>query len=283
MSVVINTNIASITAQNYLTQNTQALQQAETELSSGYQINSAADNAAGLQISQNLTAQINGANQAQDNAQDGNNMLSVADGTLSVVQDNLQRIRELVVQAANGTNGTSNLTAIASEITARIADIRQMTQAAQFNGQNLLQAQSGSTRIQIGANDISSLNTINITSALGSATATGLGMVFSGEANLASNGGALALLGTIDTALNNIGNRRATIGSLQNSLQSAISNLSVTSENLTASNSQILDTNVASESAALAQDQILQQAAATILAQANQSPSIALTLIKGGG
>jgi len=281
MSVVINTNIASITAQNYLTQNTQQLQKAETELASGYQINSAADNAAGLQISQNLTAQINGANQAVENAQDGNNMLSVADGTLSVVQDNLQRIRELVVQAANGTNGTSNLTAIADEISARIADIKQMTQATQFNGQNLLQKQTGSTRIQIGGNDVASLDTINITSALGSATATGLGIVFSGEHNLASNGAALTLLGTIDSALTNIGNRRATIGSMQNSLQSSINNLQVTSENLTASNSQILDTNVASTSASLAQDQILQQAAATILTQANQSPSIALTLIKG--
>jgi flagellin len=286
MSLVIGTNLSALEAQNSLATNITGLNTALQQLSTGNQINSAADDSSGLEIAQSLQAQINGTNQAASNAADGNNLLSVADGTLSVVQSDLQRIRELAVQAANGTNGSADLEAISKEIQARVADITQITNATQFNGLNLLQTQTTSTRIQVGANGVASLDTINISSALGAATATGLGMVFSAATSssalgtLASNGSALSFLNTIDTALTAVGNRRATIGSLQNRLESASSNLQITNQNFQASFSQIMDTNVAAESTTMAKYQILEQTAASVLSQANQTPDLALTLIK---
>ncbi len=280
MGLFINTNIASIDAQRNLGNNTSSLDASLQKLSSGLRINHASDDAAGLQISQNLEAQIRGVNQAVNNAQDGTNLLSVAEGTLSTVQDSLQRIRELTVQAANGTNGTAQLTAIKQEITARISDISRMTQATQFNGISLLKGglSAGSIRLQIGANGSKNLDTINVASALGSATATTLGIKTS-TGMLSSNSAAEAFLGTVDKALTEVSRRRALIGAQQNQLSSAISNLQITSENFSASQSQILDVNVAQETANLAKYQILQQASASILAQANQTPQLALKLI----
>ncbi len=278
MSLVVNTNISSLNAQRNLANNTMSLNRSLERLSSGLQINHASDNAAGLQISQNLQAQVNGVNQAVSNAQDGNNLLSVAEGTLSVVQDNLQRIRELTVQAANDVNGTSQRTAIKQEIDSRIADINRMTKATQFNGINILQSIKGSFNIQVGANGAASTNSINIASALGSATATGLGLKATTNM-VAANSNARAFLANVDTAISAVSTRRATIGSYQNRLQSAISNLQITSQNFAASESQIRDVNVASETANLTRSQILQQASVSILAQANQSSALALKLI----
>ncbi len=280
MSLVINTNVASLDAQRNLSSNTLSLQKDFQQLSSGFRINRAADDAAGLQISQNLEAQIRGVGQAINNAQDGNNLLSVAEGTLSTVQDSLQRIRELTVQAANGTNGTAQLTAIKQEIDARISDISRITQASQFNGISLLKGNLsvGSLRLQVGANGSKNLDTINVASALGSATATTLGIKTSTNM-LVSNQSAEKFLGSVDKALTEVSRRRALIGALQNQLSSAISNLQTTSENFSASESQIMDVNVASVSADLAKNQILQQASASILAQANQTPQLALKLI----
>ncbi len=282
MSIVINTNVASLDAQRNLSINTTALQKDFQQLSSGYRINSAADDAAGLQISENLQSQIRGIGQAINNAQDGTNMLSVAEGTLSVVQDSLQRIRELVVQAANDTNGTSQRAAITQEITARISDIARMTQASTFNGIKLLSGNynTSSLRLQVGANGSLNLDTINISSALGSATATTLGIKTSTNM-LVSNQAAERFLLTVDNALSAVSSRRSLIGSMQNRLQSTISNLQISTENFSSSESRIQNVDVASVSADLTKNQILQQASASILAQANQSPQIALKLITG--
>ncbi len=277
MSIVVNTNVASLNAQRYLSQNTQGLSKTLEKLSSGYRINRAADDAAGLQISETLRAQIRGVSQAINNAQDGNNLLSVAEGTLSVVQDNLQRIRELAVQAANDTNGTTQRSAIKEEVDARLNDINRIVKATQFNGQNILQG-NASLRIQVGANTVTSLDTINIGSALGSATASTLGVVFSAN-GVATNSQALAFLATVDTALQAVSSRRSTIGSFQNRLDSAISNLTITQENYSSAESRIRNTDVAKEAANLAKYQILQSASASILSQANQSSSLALQLI----
>ncbi len=278
MPLVINTNTNSLNAQRLLSQNTMNLSKDLEQLASGYRINHASDDAAGLQISQNLQSQYRGIEQAVRNSQDGLNLLSVAEGTLSVVQDNLQRIRELAVQAANDVNGTSQRTAIKQEIDARIADINRMTKATQFNGVNILQSIKGSFNLEVGANGAASTNTINIASALGSATATGLGLKATTNM-IAANSNARAFLGNVDSAIANVSTRRATIGSFQNRLQSAIANLQIADQNFQASASQIRDVNVAAVTADLSRNQILQQASVSILSQANQLPALALKLI----
>ncbi len=279
MPLVINTNVNSLNAQRLLSQNTMNLSKDLEQLASGYRINHAGDDAAGLQISENFTAQIKGTEQAINNAQDGLNLLSVAEGTLSVVQDNLQRIRELTVQAANDVNGSSQRTAIKQEIDARIADINRMTKATQFNGVNILKSIANvSFRLQVGANGVASQDTINIASALGSATATGLGLKATTNM-ISSNSNARAFLANVDSAMNNLSSRRAVIGSFQNRLQSAVSNLQIADQNFQASESQIRDVNVAKVTADLSKNQILQQASVSILAQANQLPALALKLI----
>lgn len=280
MALVINTNVASLNAQRNLGVNTSFLQKSLERLSSGYRINRAADDAAGLQISENLRAQIRGVSQAINNAQDGVNLLSVAEGTLSVVQDNLQRIRELAVQAANDTNGTEQRDAIEQEIQARISDINRITQATEFNGIKLLSTTTpGSFRIQLGPNEVAAEDTIDIaaTSALGDARATTLGI---GNLDLGTNSTALTFLGTVDAALTEVSRRRAAIGALQNQLDSAISNLQITNENFQAAESRIRNVDVAAEASRLTRYQILQQAAASILAQSNQSPFLALALLQ---
>ncbi len=278
MSFVINTNVSSLVAQRNLSTNTLSLNKSLERLSSGYRINRAADDAAGLQISETLRAQIRGVSQAINNAQDGTNLLSVAEGTLSVVQEHLQRIRELTVQAANDTNGSAQRDAIKEEIDARINDITRITQATQFNGIKLLSGTVSSLRIQVGPNGSANLDTIDIADALGSATATTLGVTNASDA-IDTNSQALAFLATVDDALTEVSSRRSTIGSLQNRLESAITNLQITRENFEASESRIRNVDVAKEAANLTKYQILQQAAASILAQANQSPGLALSLI----
>jgi flagellin len=278
MSLVINTNVASLNAQRNLGSNTVQLGKTLEKLASGFRINRSSDDAAGLQISENLRSQIRGIGVAINNAQDGTNMLSVAEGTLSVVQDNLQRIRELAVQAANDTNGTTQRNAISQEIQARMDDIDRITQATQFNGTSILASGLSTMFIQVGANNSSTLDRIDVTSALGKATSSSLGL--STNVSFANNSAALAFLATVDTALDNVSSKRAKIGAFQNRLESAINNLQITRENFESSESRIRNVDVANESAKLAKFQILQQAAASILAQANQSPQLALSLLR---
>lgn len=280
MPLVVNTNLASLNAQRFLANNTNNLQKNLERLASGYRINRAADDAAGLQISEGLRSQIRGVTQAIQNAQDGSNMLSVAEGTLSVVQENLQRVRELTVQAANDTNGATQRTALKQEIDARIADINRITKATQYNNIKLLSNASTPTTflLQVGANGVQSIDTIDIAGGLGSGTATALGL---GSVTVDTATASLAFLGRIDTALSTVSSRRASIGAVQNQLDSAISNLNITRENFEASESRIRNVDVAKETAELTRNQILQQAAASILSQANQTPQLALTLLRG--
>ncbi len=274
----INDNSASQIAQMSLYNSTFSLNKSLERLSTGYQINHASDNPAGLEIVNNLMAQSNGINQAISNAQDGNNVLSTADGTLSSVQDNLQRIRELTVQAANDTNGTVDRSAIKQEIDSRVSEINRAVAATQFNGKNILQGAQSSFRIQVGPNGSKANDTINVGSAFGSATATHFGLVTSGN-EVASNSNASAFLSSIDTAISAVSSRRATVGSYQDQLTSAVSNLQVASINMQSSVSTIRDVNVAQETANLTQNQILQQATLSVLAQANQQSSILLKLL----
>jgi flagellin len=280
MPININTNVAALNAQRNVEGNTSALNKSLERLASGFRINRAGDDAAGLQISESLRAQIRGSKQALSNAQDGINVLNIVDGAQGVIQDNLQRVRELTVQAANDTLATSQRTAIATEITQRIADVDRIANSTTFNGVTLLASGTSPSNyfIQVGANSDATNDRIDLASGLGSTTSTGLGLSFS-AGNIGANSAAQTFLGTIDTALGSLNTKRATLGALSNRLESSISNLSVSIENLSGAESRIRNVDVASESAALTRNQILQQASTSILSQANQSPSLALSLI----
>ncbi|OGI01471.1 MAG: flagellin [Candidatus Melainabacteria bacterium GWF2_37_15] len=282
MSIVINTNVSSILVQRSLQQSTGSIGQSLQKLSTGYRINKAADDAAGLTISESLKSQARGAQVAANNAQTGVNLLQTAEGDLSIIQDNLQRIRDLAVQAANGTNGTAERAAIQSEVQQRIDEIDRIASASSFNSIKLLDGTSSSLSLQIGTKSTPSLNSISITSGtinpLGNANASSLG-IGSISSAFASASAAASFISSVDTAISSVSEKRSTIGSLQNRLESAITSLNVQFENMSASESRIRDVDVAKEAAALTKNQILQQASATLLAQANQAPAVALSLI----
>lgn len=284
MPLVINTNVASMNAQRNLSYNTSALGRVLERLASGYKINRAGDDAAGLQISESLRAQIRGSKKALDNVQDGLSVLSISDGVQGVIQENLQRIRELTVQAANDTNATAQRDAIALEINARRTDIDRIANSASFNGVTLMAAGSSnptSFNLQVGPNSNVNNDVIDIISAIGDTT-TGTSGLDLATAAFASNASALAYLDQVDTALIRLNSKRATLGSFQNRLESAAANLTISIENLTNAESRIRNADVAAEAAELTRYQILQQAAASVLRQANQTPQLALSLLNGG-
>lgn len=272
MSIVVNTNVSSILVQRSLKTSTSAIQSSLEKLSTGYRINKAADDAAGLTISESLKAQGRGALVAAANAQTGINLLQTAEGDLAIIQDNLQRIRDLSVQAANGTNGSAERTAIQSEVQQRVTEINRLSDSSAFNGIKLLDGSSSELSLQIGANSNPSLNSISITSGtnpLGKADVSSLGMTTALSTAFNTTGAAASFISQIDTAISTVSERRSTIGSLQNRLESAIQSLNIQYENMSASESRIRDVDVASEAAKLTRNQILQQASATLLAQAN--------------
>jgi len=285
MGIVVNTNVNSVLVQRSLGTSTNEIGKSLQRLSTGYRINKAADDAAGLTISESLKAQARGSQIASQNAQTGVNLLQTAEGDLGIIQDNLQRIRDLAVQAANDTNGSSERTAIESEVSQRLDEITRLAKGSKFNSINLLDGTSTSLSLQIGANSGASTNAIDVAtssngvSPLGDATASGLSISIKAGETLATASAASAYIDTIDTAISDVSSRRSTIGSIQNRLDSAIESLSVKYENMSASESRIRDVDVAKEAAVLTKNQILQQASATLLAQANQSPQVALSLI----
>jgi len=282
MSVVVNNNIASLIAQRNLNSNTDNLVKSIERMSSGYRINHAADDAAGLSISENLRAQIRGNAKAMNNIQDGINMLTIAEGGLSVIGENIQRIRELCVQAANETNATSEKNAILSEIDARILDINRIASSAQFNGISLLDGTLSSAKLQVGANSVASINVIDISTVLSNASdASTIGISLTASGATWSGDNIRSYLDSLDAGLTTINNRRSQLGAYQNRLESALENLNIMNENLRASESRIRDLDVAEESANMAKQQILQQASASVLAQANRIQQIALPLIGG--
>ncbi|HBH17473.1 MAG TPA: flagellin, partial [Cyanobacteria bacterium UBA9579] len=275
-----NNNIASLIAQRNLSQNTYGLTRSIEKLSSGYRINRASDDAAGLSISEGLRGQIRGNKQAIGNIQDGINLLQIAESGLTVANDNLQRIRELCIQAANDTNGSVERSAILSEVNARLADISRIAKSTKFNNVSLLDGTAATTLLQVGANSTVSTNTIDVSGVLTDSKATTLGV------NIAITGGAWSstlirsYLGLVDAALTGLLSRRSNIGALQNRLESTLENLTVMNENLQASESRIRDLDIAKESANLVKNQILQQASASVLSQANQIPQLALSLLR---
>lgn len=286
MSIVINTNTQALNAQRMLGSNTRRLSRSYERLASGYRINRAADDAAGLQISENLRSQIRGSDRALLNVQDGINVLNVVDGTITTIADSLQRIRELVVQAANDTYSAVQRSAISSEITQLATDITRMSQTTRFNGNNLLNGSMSSFYIQVGPDRSSTVDRIDITNIGGvnpfaNISAGSIGLGEDGSAlGVGSNGSALVSLSRLDAAISNVNNRRATLGAAINRMEAARQNLSMSVESLSASESSIRDADIAKESAELTRFQILQQASASVLQQANQIPQIALSLLQ---
>jgi flagellin len=288
MSIVVNTNVNSILVQRSLSNSTGSIGNSLQRLSTGYRINKAADDAAGLTISQSLDAQARGAQTATQNAQTGINLLQTAEGDLGIIQDNLQRIRDLAVQAANGTYGSDERTAIQSEVSQRLSEIDRLASASKFNSINLLDgsATTSGMRIQIGSNAEASTNSIEVTdgtnplaNAMTSSGGLDCAITTGASGTFSSASAASSYISTIDDAIATVSTRRSSIGSLQNRLDSAIQSLAVKYENMSASVSRIRDVDVAKEAASLTKSQILQQASATLLAQANSSPQVALSLI----
>jgi flagellin len=281
MPITINTNVQSINAQRNLNANTRSLDKSLERLASGFRINRSADDAAGLQISETLRAQIRGASQALSNSQDGINVLNIVDGAQSVIQDNLQRVRELTVQAANDTLAAPQRSAIATEITQRLADVDRIANSTTFNGVTLIASGTAPVNyfIQVGQNNSATNDRIDVASGFGSNTSIGLGIASFSAGLIADNSAARTFLTTVDTSLTNLNTKRAIVGAGTNRLESAINNLSVSIENLSSAESRIRNADIASESATMSRNQILQQASSSILAQANQSPSLALSLI----
>jgi flagellin len=281
MPLNINTNVSSLNAQRYLNANSAMLSSSMEKLSSGYRINRAGDDAAGLALSEKLRSQIRGSQKAQDNVQDGINVLNIADGAMQSVTDNLQRMRELAVQAGNDTYNTAQRSSMKAEFNQLASGINQIAASTEFNGVKLMTGATTSMKLQIGANSVSGVDTIDLeaSNVFKTATATALGVTSS--LSLDSNSSALATITALDGAISTINTRRGAIGALSNRLETTATNLATNVENTSASESRIRNVDVASESAKMSQYQILQQAAAAMLTQANQAPQLALQLLKG--
>jgi flagellin len=307
MSFRINTNIEAFDAERNLQGTAMSYQQSVQRLSSGLRINSAADDAAGLSISEKMRAQINGLQQAQSNAQDGISMLQTGEGALNEVHAILQRMRELGVQAENGTLGTADEAAIGAELSQLTSEIDRIANVTNFNGTQLLNGSLNmSLQIGEGLQAFQSYETIKVSlsSAYGAqVTATGsanIGSVAgtnslqaavtafvtnSASANVATataasfTAAAVSLVYSVDQAISDISSVRSMFGAIQNRLQHSINNLSVAQENTSASESRIRDTDMAMETVNFTKAQILQQAATSILSQANQAPQGVLRLL----
>jgi flagellin len=286
MSLSILTNISAMNTQQNLLKSSNAVATSMSRLSSGLRINSAADDAAGYAISQGLTSQVNGLNQASSNTNDAISMVQTASSSLTNIQSMLQRVYELGVQYNNGSNSGTDKTDIQAEVNQLTQEIDRQRGAVTFNGTNLLNGNAGTAgtgvTFQVGANSGDTLTAsfadIEGSSGLGTSAfswsaATTAGKVF----DLAQSNA----LSALDTAISNVSNLAATLGAVQNRLQYTSDAISSTEQNLSASNSRIKDVDMASQMTQLTQQQILQQAGTAMLAQAQQSGSSVLSLLQG--
>ncbi|CCF09225.1 MULTISPECIES: flagellin [Pantoea] len=299
---VINTNTLSLVTQNNLTKSQSSLGTAIERLSSGLRINSAKDDAAGQAIANRFSSNINGLTVAARNANDGISLSQTAEGALTEVNNNLQRVRDLTVQAQNSSNSASDIDSIQAEVNQRMEEINRVTQQTDFNGIKVLNTGSGSTtyNFQVGAKDgetigitISASNGFNL---FNTASASGQtsGQTINGNARSTVAEGFDVLKGTVtsggatdgnpladvDAAIKAVDNQRSLLGASQNRFESTISNLNNTVTNLTAARSRIQDADYATEVSNMSRAQILQQAGSSVLAQANQVPQTMLSLLR---
>lgn len=274
----INTNVKSLIAQQALTVNNRGLTKTMEQLSTGKRINSAADDAAGLSISNKMTAQIRGLNQAVRNGNDAISMIQTAEGALNEVTNMLQRMRELAVQSVNGTNSSADRTSLDAEYDQLFAEISRISDKTTWNGMDIMgngaSATSGITTFQVGpAASDSVIVTFADISQLGGMTNISAGGV--GAVASATNA-----ITDLDQAISTVDAYRSTLGAVVNRLNYAADNLTNVATNTAASRSRILDTDYAAATTELARTQIIQQAATAMLAQANQSPSSVLSLLQ---
>ena len=268
MPMSINTNLNSLNAQRNTSMTQNSLATSMQRLSSGLRVNSAKDDAAGLAIGDRMNAQIKGMNVAIRNANDGISLAQTADGALGTVTDTLQRMRELAVQAANGSNGTSDRANLDTEYQQLSAEITRLATATKFNGNTIIGAGAGAQVFQVGANngDTLTVTTTALTTVAGSLTSVA-------NANTA--------LTAIDAKLDAVNTDRATYGAAINRFGFAVSALQISAENQAAARSRIVDADFATETANLSRAQILQQAGTAMVAQANQLPQQVLALLRG--
>jgi flagellin len=278
MALYVNSNLPALNAQRNLSKSQGDLNLSLQRLSSGLRVNSAKDDAAGLYVSQQMTRDIRGMNQAVRNAADGISLAQTAEGALGEITNNLQRIREIAIQASNATVG--DRTGLQKEVDQLTQEISRIVQTTEFNGTKLLSG-TASLTFHVGASGATSnqvvQNVVNMTGIAGYA----LSLTATGTVTVNTSAGASAALSALQTAIDTVSTSRATYGALQNRFEAVISNLQNYAENLTAARSRILDADFAAETAKLTRAQILQQAGTSILAQANQVPQGALSLLQG--
>ena len=265
--MTINTNMISLNAQRNLSTSQSSLATSMQRLSSGLRVNSAGDDAAGLAIATRMDAQIRGINVAIRNANDGISLAQTAEGALATVTDALQRMRELAIQAQNGSNSTGDRANLNTEYLQLSAEITRIAAQTRFNGSAIIGGSAGAQVFQVGANNG---DTLTITTS--QVTTVG------GDLTTAAN--ASTAVAALDTALNTITTQRATYGAAISRFGMAISNLSISGENQSAARGRIMDADFATETANLSRAQILQQAGSAMVAQANQLPNTVLTLLR---
>ncbi|MNF50839.1 Flagellin 1 [compost metagenome] len=298
MSLYINTNVSSLNAQRNMMNSTKSLDTSYTRLASGLRINSAKDDAAGLQISNRLTSQVNGLDQGNRNANDGISLAQTAEGAMDEVTGMLQRMRTLAQQSANGSNSAKDREALQKEVDQLGAEVNRISSATTFAGTKLLDGSFSGT-FQVGADanqtigfslsqaDGFSISGIAAAAGTSITTATGAMLVSTifvggsaGGINIATQSAAQNVLAAVDSLLTVVDGKRAELGAVQNRLDSTIRNQSNISENVSAARSRIRDADFATETANMTKQNILQQAASSILAQANQRPQSALSLLQ---
>ncbi|NRA97342.1 MAG: flagellin FliC [Planctomycetes bacterium] len=276
MGLRIGTNVQSLIAQRNLFKATEGLNKNFEHLATGMRISRASDDAAGLAISARLQAQVRSLNQATRNANDGISMVQTAEGALGEIQSNLTRMRELAIQSSNGTLSASDRDSLQAEFTQLRDSIDQVAQSTNFNNIQLLDGTNATVTLQVGSGTTAGVDTLDVSlvdvqsSAL---TLTALSIGGSGNPSLA--------ITSIDSAIDAVTSMRGNLGAVQNRLETTISSLQVRSENLAAANSSIRDVDIAAETAMLTKNSILQQAALSVLAQANAQPMSALALLGG--
>lgn len=274
MGLRINSNIEALNAHRYLVETTHDLGRSMERLSSGLRVSKAADDAAGLAISEKLRAQIRGLKQASANAQDGISLIQTAEGALNENHSILQRIRELAVQAANDILTAADRTNLQNEVNSLLSEVDRIASSTEFNTRKLLDGSSATTAMnfQVGANTGQSI-------AVTIATATTAALTINGI-TLSSHTFASTAIASVDNALVTVATQRAQLGAIQNRLEHTIANLNISAENLQESESRIRDADMALEMVAFTRAQILQQAGTAMLAQANAAPQTILQLLR---
>ncbi|BAP44167.1 flagellin domain-containing protein [Pseudomonas sp. LJDD11] len=283
MALTVNTNVASLNVQKNLGKASDALSTSMTRLSSGLKINSAKDDAAGLQIATRMTSQIRGQTMAIKNANDGISIAQTAEGAMQEQTNILQRMRELAIQARNDNNGTTDREALNKEFAAMSDELTRIAESTNLNGKNLLDGSAATMTFQVGSNSgASNQITLTLSSSFAASTlgVNSAAVAITGSDSTTAEASFNAAISAIDSALNTINAARADLGAAQNRLTSTISNLQNINENATAALGRVQDTDFASETAQLTKQQTLQQASTSVLAQANQLPSAVLKLLQ---